>query len=170
MKTMVRYILGSVLTSIVVLTGCRTSEANYRAAYEQAVAGREEESGIDRTVYDRIRQEAVVSNRVVEGGDTVAVRRERIKPVDTDGGVSLQDAYVVVAQFKQLFNARSLCRRLKDSGYPDAVLLSTREPLYYVAISGGTVSAMSVLCRRYAADPAAPVKEPYPLVLEPAGR
>ncbi|MDE5635842.1 MAG: hypothetical protein K2I52_06005 [Muribaculaceae bacterium] len=167
---MARYILWSVLTSVVMLTGCRTSEANYRAAYEQAVAGREEESGIDRTVYDRIRQEAVVSARVVENGDTVAVRCERVKLVDTDGGVRLQDAYVVVAQFKQLFNARSLCGRLRDSGYPEAVLLSTREPLYYVAISGGTVSDMAVECRRYAAAPAAPVKEPYPLVLEPAGR
>ena len=155
------------IASVAVITGCRTSEANYRAAYEQAVAGRSDESGIDNTVYDRIRREAITSTRIIDG-DTGAVKRERVKPVDAGNGSVPAEAYVVVAQFRQLFNARSLCSRLKANGYPDAMLLSTREPVYYVAIAGGSTDDMASLCLRYASGPVAPVKDPYPLVLQPS--
>lgn len=151
---------------VAAFTGCRTSEANYRAAYEQAVAGREDESGIDRTVYDKIRREAVTAVRVVDG-DTVSVKRERVRLVEAAAGEKLQEAYVVVGQFKQLFNARSLCKRLQNNGYAGATLLSTREPLYYIAIAGGTTADMVAECRRYADRPVTPVKSPYPLVLQP---
>lgn len=158
-----------VLYSVVlaaVMTGCRTNEANYRAAYEQAVAGRDDESAIDKTVYDKIRREAVTSTRIVDG-DTVAIRRERVTLVESEAGDRLQEAYVVVGQFKQLFNARSLCNRLKSNGYPEARLLSTREPLYYISISGGSIDEMTAMCVKYADAPVAPVKSPYPLVLQP---
>lgn len=161
-----KHLILSVMAAMAVFTGCRTTESNYRAAYEQAVAGRQDESGIDNTVYDKIRREGITSTRIVEG-DTIAVKRERVKLVDTDASIKMQEAYVVVAQFKQLFNARSLCSRLKGNGYPEAVLLSTREPLYYIAVAGGSTADMAAMCQRYAQSPAAPVKEPYPIVLQP---
>jgi len=153
------------MSALAVFTGCRTSEANYRAAYEQAVAGRKDESGIDSTVYDRIRREAVTVSRVYDG-DTVNIRRERVKLVEPADGDRLQEAYVIVAQFKQLFNARSLCKRLKENGYPEATLLSTREPLYYIAVSGGPTGDMVAECCGFARRPVVPVKQPYPLVLQ----
>ncbi len=162
-----KHIIIITLAVIATLTSCRTSEANYRAAYEQAVSRRDDTSGIDNTVYDKIRREAVSSTRVVNG-DTVAVKRERVKLAEPAEGEILQQSYVVVAQFKQLFNARSLCNRLKAGGYPGATLLVTREPLYYVAVAGGSAEAMNVNCAEFAAKPAVAVKPPYPLVLEPA--
>lgn len=162
-----KHIIIIAVAFIAALTSCRTSEANYRAAYEQAVNRRDDTPGIDKTVYDKIRREAVSSTRVV-GGDTIAVKRERVKLAEPAEGETMQQSYVVVAQFKQLFNARSLCSRLKAGGYPDATLLVTREPLYYVAVAGGSVDAMNIKCVEFAANPAVAVKPPYPLVLEPA--
>lgn len=151
------------------VTSCRTSEANYRAAYEQAVAGREDTSGIDNTVYDKIRREAVSSYTVYEG-DSIPLKRERVALADPKPEATLSPAYVIVAQFKQKFNAGSLAARLKESGYPDATVLTTREPLYYVAIAAGDRTDMILRCREIAAEPPVAVKEPYPLVLEPVGK
>lgn len=148
------------------LTCCRTTEANYKAAYEKAIAGREDDSAVNNTIYENIRRRAVTSTQIVDG-DTVAVKRERVKLVEPAAGELMQDAYVVVAQFKQLFNAKSLCARYKEQGYPDARLLATAEPLYYIAIKGGSKDEMLSLCRKYAAKPVLPVKSGYPLVLLP---
>ena len=151
------------------ITSCRTNEANYRAAYEQAVAGREDTSGIDNTVYDKIRREAVSSYTIYEG-DSIPLKRERVSLVDPTPGTTLSHAYVVVAQFKQKFNAGSLAARLVENGYADATVLVTREPLYYVAIASGDRTDMILRCREIAANPPVPVKEPYPLVLETVGK
>lgn len=162
---MKRILIYTALASIA-LASCKTTEENYRAAYEQAVARRDDNSGIDATVYDKIRREAVTSTRVVNG-DTVALKRECVKLAEPIDGETLQQAYLVVAQFKQLFNARSLRDRMKAAGYPDATLLVTREPLYYVALAGGTTEAMSAMCAGLADNDVIAVKPPYPLVLEP---
>lgn len=162
-----------IILSFVVLaaaiTGCRTTEANYRAAYEAAVAGRDDDpssTGIDNTVYDKIRREARPAS-VIADGDTVPARRERVRLTDAADGEQMQAAYLVVAQFKQLFNARSLRDRLRDGGYPDVTLLETREPLYYVAVGGGDNHAAAMLYRDWLAKPALPARDPYPLILQP---
>lgn len=61
---------------------CRTSEANYRAAYEKARAGRDDALPIDSTIYGKVRREMRTSV-LVAGGDTVAVR---VMPVNATSG------------------------------------------------------------------------------------
>lgn len=56
-----------ILTAIA-MTGCKTSEANYRAAYQTAKTASAD--GIDSTIYARIRQEAVPT-AVLADGDSV---------------------------------------------------------------------------------------------------
>ena len=151
--------------AMTVIQSCKTTEANYRAAYEQAVA-RRKETGVEGTIYDKTRRQAATTKQIVNG-DTIAVKRERVKPVEADKGEKLADAYAIAAQFKQIFNARSLRDRLKDSGYEGATLLVTGEPLYYVAAGSGTVSEMDSLCKVLTNAGAIAVRPPYPLVLEP---
>lgn len=151
---------------ILILAGCRTSESNYRAAYERAVANRDSTDVLDETIYNRIRQQALPSERVV-AGDTVMVKRELVALENKSQGATLSDAYVVVAQFKQLFNARSLCDRLRDGGYPEATLLVTREPLYYVTCGGGRLEQMPAQMAAFNANPVIQPHTPYPIILEP---
>lgn len=153
---------------LLLMGACRTTEANYRAAYEQAVAGKESHDPLEGTIYEEIRNRATTHNYIVKG-DTLSVKRERVKLSDVPTPApQLQKAYVVVAQFKQLFNARSLRDRLKAQGYPDATLLETAEPLYYIAIAGGNdLAQLQTTLNDYRERKPLPVKAPYPLILEP---
>ncbi|MDE6801776.1 MAG: hypothetical protein K2J06_03325, partial [Muribaculaceae bacterium] len=121
------------------LAGCRTTEANYRAAYEKAKAHRDSWNGIDGTVYDEIRRQSRPSTIQIDGHEIPAMKAT-VKLVDSADGEHPAGRYVVVAQFKQLFNARSMCKRLRESGYEDATLLVTAEPLYYVAAASSAAS------------------------------
>ncbi|MCM1450286.1 MAG: SPOR domain-containing protein [Clostridiales bacterium] len=150
------------------MSACRTTEANYRTAYQQATAGRRDSSNIDNTIYDSFRRKAIKQARIVNG-DTLEVKRERVKIQDPTQGQSntLLQSYVVVAQFKQLFNARSMRDRLKTAGYPDATLLVNGEPLYYVTLGGGDTQASVELLDKFTSNQAITAKAPYPLILEP---
>ncbi|WP_290393071.1 hypothetical protein, partial [uncultured Muribaculum sp.] len=59
--TRVTSLIIAAIAAIAMLSGCKTSEANYRAAYQAAKEKSDENSGIDDTIYDRIRKEAISS-------------------------------------------------------------------------------------------------------------
>lgn len=163
--------VGLMLLAIVsiVSVSCRTTEANYRAAYEAAVAGRQQadDTGIDNTVYDKIRRQAVNNTIITQTGDTIPAKRERVKLYNAASGQKLLEAYVVVAQFKQIFNAKSMTERLVAAGYEGSVVLETSEPLYYVTIGGGDVLLATELYNKYKSTPVVECKQPYPLILQP---
>lgn len=149
----------------VVLSGCRTSEAHYRAAYEKAKALRGDTDGIDGTIYDAIRREAE-PRLIVIGNDTIPAKRVRVKLVDAADSATVSPLYLVTGQFKQLFNARSMRDRLRHAGYPGATLLCTDEPLYYVAaLATGDDAAAAAAYRQFIASPSVAVKPPFPWVL-----
>lgn len=119
---------------------CKTSEANYRAAYE--LARQKDTAGVDSTVYSRIRSEERPQT-VVAGGDTLAMKTEYVRLTDGCGGTAegFRPYNVVIARFKQLFNAKSVRSRAIEAGYKDAFIVQTREPLYYVvAVSCATTA------------------------------
>ncbi|WP_303023672.1 SPOR domain-containing protein [Duncaniella muris] len=121
------------LTATLLTVSCKTSESNYRQAYETAVAKNREASGVDSTIYARIRNSAQTSD-LIAGSDTLPMRTEYVGYTE-NGGASremLKRYNVVVGQFKQKFNAREMRARLQANGYPDAFIIHTREPLYYV--------------------------------------
>ena len=103
----------AVIVATLLTVGCKTNENNYRQAYETAVAKNREDSGVDSTIYARIRNNAQKTDLVV-GADTLPMRTEYVGYTE-DGGASremLKRYNVVVGQFKQVFNARQMRARL----------------------------------------------------------
>lgn len=162
-------IFTALLAVVAILTGCKTNESNYRAAYEAAVNHHEENSGVDSTIYARIRNQAHMSDLVVDG-DSLPLRTEYIGY--TDGGGASRETIkrynVVVGQFKQVFNAKAMRDRLVEHGY-EAVIVNTREPLYYVvaATCADPQEAASVM-KRVKGDKSLVLKSPLPFILQPA--
>ena len=168
----------SLAASVVLLgicaSGCRTTEANYREAYNKALAGREEATPLDSTIYGKVRRE-MRSTVLVAGGDTVSLRSIHVNPTpETDGAAAsaLPAPFGVVAgQFKTLFNARSLCKRLREEGYGEASVVNTAEPYYYVVASWhqSGLDAAQALRKLQAKAPVA-MREPLPFVLQIPGK
>ena len=149
---------------------CKTTEENYRKAYEAAAQQQRDATGLDSTIYGRIRNQAVTSWLAV-GSDSLPVRREYIGY--TDGGGASRDNIrrynIVVGQFKQVFNARQMRQRLIDGGYDGAMIVHTREPLYYViAASVPTPEEARKVWQRITTDRSLVLKSPLPFILTPA--
>ena len=156
---------------LAVMASCKTTEKNYRAAYEKALEKTEETSVVDGTIYDKMRREAINSSMVdSQSGDTIPMITMTVSCVK---GVSVPDSVgrysVAVAQFKQVFNAKSMMRRLRARGYTTATVVQTAEPLYYVlAATCATPAEAAEAYRRIVADKAVATKTPYPCVFTPA--
>lgn len=166
MKKLLFYMAGVVMLA---LPACKTTEANYRAAYETAKE-RSRSGDLDSTVYARIRREARPAT-VKVGNDTLPLITQNVK-LTTEGasaGASLRRYNLVVAQFKQIFNAKSMKQRLIDGGYPEALIVETREPLYYViAESYDNAAAALAGLNAIKAAPPLVMKDPFPWILQPA--
>jgi hypothetical protein len=151
-----------------VFISCRTTEENYREAYEAVKEKVDADSGIDGTIYEKIRKEAINSQTIVRG-DTVPTMTVAVKCVDglsTSGDVKQYN--IAVAQFKQLFNAKSLMTRLRNNGYSGATVVVTAEPLYYVIAA--TVDSPEEAAGAYDKvrnDKTVYARTPYPLLLRP---
>lgn len=150
-------------------TGCKTTEANYKAAYEMAKEKSAEKSPVDGTIYEQMRREAIDS-RLVVNGDSIPMVTAQISVVPGYSTPQSVKRYsVVVNQFKQVFNAKSQVDRLRAAGYPDALLVVTAEPLYYVvAASADTPEDIAGQFKKVADDKSIVKKSPFPWVLRPA--
>lgn len=161
------YIVSAIL--LVVASSCRTSEANYRAAYEKAIAGRDSLPSIESTIYGKHRRNTTSSVAVV-GKDTVEMISTRVRVTEGGGGVreNLKPYSVVVGQFKQLVNAKSLRERLVDAGYPKTFVVETAEPYYYILVNSFPNKSDAVKeCARISSkgDFPIPLKDGMPMVL-----
>ncbi len=120
-----------------VLTGCRTSEENYRAAYERAISGRDSVMAADSALYGAVRRETGVRTVEMPDGRRQKVYTRFVRPV-ADGGGSVENLHrynVVAGRFRQLFNAVSMRGRLVGAGYASAFVVESSEPYYYVVLS-----------------------------------
>lgn len=160
----------SLMVLAMAATGCKTTESNYRQAYETAVAKNRDSSGVDSTIYAKIRNSARTSD-LVAGSDTMAMRTEYIGYTE-DGGASRETIgryNVVVGQFKQVFNARQMRARLQSSGYDSAFIIHTREPLYYVCTQAcATPEEAGQAYDRVMNDKSIVLRPPLPFILRPA--
>ncbi len=160
----------SLMALAMMAVGCKTTESNYRQAYETAVAKNRDSSGVDSTIYAKIRNSARTSDLVVTG-DTMPMRTEYIGYTE-DGGASRETIgryNVVVGQFKQVFNARQMRARLQSSGYDSAFIIHTREPLYYVCTQAcATPEEAEKAFIRVKDDKSIVLRDPLPFILRPA--
>jgi hypothetical protein len=114
--------------------GCKTTEENYRQAYEKAISGRNND--IDTTLYGNFRRELKEQGVITTSGEKIAIRTAALSLVDAnESSTTLKKYSVVVGQFKQVFNARSMRDRLKAVGFNQAEVIQTAEPFYYVITS-----------------------------------
>ncbi len=153
------------------LIGCKTTEENYRRAYERSQ--KSESADIDSTIYGRIRREASEELYTI-GGDTVNLRREYVALTngqDVIDANAIKRYSIVAARFKQLFHAKSACSRFKDAGYGESFIVETREPLYYVVIaSTPDVTEARELLRKVEQNPPFKLQENMPFILRSPNR
>ena len=151
---------------IATLASCKPSEENYRAAYQTAKA-KEDTTPLEETIYSNIRKEARPKN-VIVGNDTIPMITQYISFTTQAGGdINNFHRYnIVVAEFKQIFNAKAMLKRVVDAGYTDAFVVQTREPLYYVVAQSvsNPADAARILEEIRTAKPV-PMKDPAPLIL-----
>ncbi|MDE6377341.1 MAG: SPOR domain-containing protein [Duncaniella sp.] len=164
------HLLLAVIVAFVALAACKTTEANYRTAYDSAKRQQQESTGLDSTIYGRIRSQAANSKLVV-GADSLPLKREYVG-YTPEGGSSRENLLrynVVVGQFKQVFNARQMRERLIAAGYDGAMIVNTREPLYYVvALSVSTPEEALAAWQRVTSDHSLVLRSPLPFILQPA--
>lgn len=131
-------------------TSCKTSEANYRAAYQIAKNKHNAEEGVDRDTYDKIVAEQT-SNTAVVSGDSVRLVQMHVNVVDDDE--QLQRPYgVVVGEYKQPFNARSFRDRLKQEDKPAYVVMDGERVYYVIARAFDTSREAAEYLRRVRDD------------------
>lgn len=165
MKKIIYFIAAALL---MMAYACKTTEANYRAAYEAAKAKQMTgDSVIDKGLTDQQRPIPYYIN-----GDTLPVRSEYIG-YTKDGGADsdrrvVKRYCVVVGQFKQVFNARSMRQRLMQHGYPRALVLHNSMKDYYV-IANTTMDAhaATLMLDSVKADSSIVLRPPYPYILIP---
>ncbi|MEF9924072.1 MAG: SPOR domain-containing protein [Muribaculaceae bacterium] len=127
-----KIMLGSIALIIAIgAISCKTTEKNYRQAYEKAVM--KEKEGVDSTTYNKIKEEEKGAMVAINGED-VRIKSEYLQIADGEQS-DMKNYGVVVGQFKQVFNARSFRDRLKSKKYPSYVVIN-RDGIYYVVIKG----------------------------------
>lgn len=155
------------VASLAVLSACKPSEENYRKAYEATVAKNGKKT-VEGTVYNRYREMQRTAQIALADGDTISVRHENVT-LTKDGGGSAETAgeyNIVVARFKQIFNAKAMSERLTSMGY-SPFIVQTREPLYYVvAATCATPAEAAEQLRRISSDSRLSFQAGCPWVLQ----
>lgn len=150
------------------VSGCKTTEANYRSAYETALRHQQErqDAGVPEGV--ELRNTGALEPKPVEiDGVTlpmvtawVLTADKAVAPLDSLGKFT-----VVVAQFKQVFNASQMKKRLSDNPCYSPLLLKLSDGSYLVGVN--TTDDPVVAMREYEkvkADSSVFLKSPFPFV------
>ena len=134
-----KLLIVTTLVAATLLTSCRTTEENYRAAYEatrasQAAAATDD--GLDENTRRMLNLDKKQHQSVqIVGTDTLTV--SNVFAILEEGPVEKLPQYSVVANaFSQLFNAQALLKRLREAGFEKAYIFKTPAPDYYVAAGG----------------------------------
>lgn len=170
-KIALRLAFGSGVCLLLLSVSCKPTEQNYRQAYEKTVAGRDE-SKRDSTIYGEMRRNMQHEIGSVEAGErkvSVVSAFVKVTPGVGEEKAVLRKYCAVAAQFKQMFNARSMCERLLANGYPEAFVMQTGEPYYYVvAGSYDQLPPAMEMLQRLSHDESLKLKDPMPMLVQPA--
>jgi hypothetical protein len=121
---------------------CKTNETNYRAAYEAALQKRAQEEaddGLDEAAHKALVHTSTAITRVATIGgvdSVVTTTRHMVVMLEGDSVAQPPQYSVAVAQFRQQFNAKAMCSRLRGEGFPDAYVCKTGDPIYIVSVCG----------------------------------
>lgn len=171
---LLKTLLPAALAALVLLPACKTTEENYRSAYEKAIAGRDSMESLENTIYGRERRQVGFQYMAV-GGDTIPVMNRLVRMTEGGGGLreNLRPYCVVIGQFKQRFNAISMRDRLAvaEATVPTAFVVETGEPYYYViASSWPTLAEAAAALKTLQTNPPIPLRPPLPYILRPTAK
>lgn len=158
----IKYI--SVAVLLLMVASCRTTEENYRGAYELAKQSDEQQDSLVSTLIANEQAPKIVN----VGGETMKLRKEYVSLVADEGEPRdmLKQYNVVVGRFRQVFNARSMASRMSSLGYKSYVLVD-RTPAYFVAVaSADSIDEVLQLYKSVVSDTRVVYKAPFPWVLE----
>lgn len=147
------------------VASCKTTEENYKKAYQAAVEKQNEAYTGDEVALMNA-EEAIP--RTLFHGDSIPLKGMYVNTFKlTDTTTVAQRYNVVVAKFKQKFNATSVYNRLIAGGYPNARILIDREQTYYVA-AVTTPSLDTAVAAWKTLSKSSPVilRPPFPYILE----
>lgn len=118
---------------------CKTTEENYKAAYDIAI--RRQETGAGQDVSSFITREKRLNEYKQIGTDSVRIVIENVSIIDNP--VTNVGKYgVVVGEFKQVFNAKSYRNRINNtennSDAPAFVVMNTMKKYYVIYRSFNT--------------------------------
>lgn len=164
MKSILKITLVALVVALA--ASCKTSEKNYRQAYEVTKVARLTE---DSMMISLVEKERAPINMAV-GEDTIKYRKEFVSITKDASGTSdmLKRYNIVVGRFRQVFNAKSMQSRMSGLGYTSYVI-ETREPAYFVVVySTDSKEEVAKKFQEVVADKRVVFKAPFPWVLEPA--
>jgi hypothetical protein len=159
------------MTLMLLATSCKTTEQDYRRAYDRTIAANDStRTDFKDTVYGRYRR-AVREEAIKVGNDTIDTRIVNVTVTKDTGATctELKRYCVVAAEFKQLFNAKSMQDRLIEQNNANAMIAETAEPFYYV-IAGAfdNLDEALAMIERLRTQKVIKFKEPAPYVMQPA--
>lgn len=159
------------ITISLAVTSCRTTEANYRSAYDKASARQAERSAEgesdDIIPYGQLRKPNTPKPEVIcQNGTNDSVPVLRTGVVAVDAGTELNRYNIIADGFAQHFNARALVSRLKDAGYDSAKVIRDASLRYYaVAASSDDPCDACQLWQALMSDSAVTLRaEPFILI------
>ncbi len=169
MKLTFKAVMAFVAIASLAISGCKTSEENYKAAYEIARQKKEDASGVGRELSDKMNKEAI-DKRIIVDGDSLPMNTVNVKvAAQSIDPAEVKQYSIVINGFKQVFNAKSQVARLKSAGYAGAFLLENADALYYVvAGSYATAEEAAAAYNSIVKDKNVVMKAPYPWLLRPA--
>lgn len=126
----IRHILISISAALAALifVGCKPTENNYRAAYDAALAKRQQAAEEQMRPATGLLSDDGPQMRVIDG-DTLYVTRERLRLAD---GSEPQGKWAVaVGMFKMDTNAKAAASAVRDKGFTGATHVKTTGGRYY---------------------------------------
>ncbi len=164
----IRKLLIPVVCSVVLslgMTACKTTEENYQRAYDVAKAKKTE--GLTAEEAAGFKREAEMPKTVYKG-DSIPLKSVYVRYVEGGGELKHAKVYnVVVASFRQRFNAMSVFNRLKAGGYPDAIVLADRDERYYIgAVTTSSLDTAVIVLETLRQKSPVALTSPYPYILK----
>lgn len=158
------YFMILLVALVAVLTGCHSTEANYKAAYDKAMEKHQE--GVGKEAFDKIQAESRKYTTVINGD---SVRLLRMYANVTLDSASVAKRYnVIVASFKQQYNAMTMRDRLrKEEGFPSYLLFGGPDRKYFVVVKGfDEADVAAAFLKTLDTHMKMQVLEPIPWILE----
>lgn len=165
MRKIIFFLICSLILS---LAACKTTEANYRTAYETAKQ-KATDTG-DSLTTSNLRQSMLPRPLTVDGVSFSAMTFP-VKMTEGTGkdNSDMKRYCIVVGKFRQVFNAKSMASRLASAGYPDAFVVENRDKDFFVVAQSTAIPAeIPAIISRINNDTSLALRPPFPYVLRPA--